>query len=559
MLPLKKFSVLDIPERAEVNQHSLERIFTVPESNGATLAKIEQAISTNLDGFLREHIVAEEKPMPEIEAEFSNVNIADRPVYVSDYIDFILKNLVAQSVHTASPSFIGHMTTALPYFMLPLMKIVTALNQNLVKVETSKAFTPMERQVIGMMHRLVYKRSESFYEHWLHNHTHSLGAFCSGGTIANITALWAARNQCLGEKAISEKGLFGAMQVSGKKGLVVLVSERGHYSLLKAVDVLGLGRENLVTIPTDAQHKVDVQAMRTKALELKKDGYAIMAIVGIAGTTETGSIDPLVELAKLSKELGCHYHVDAAWGAPTLFSHKYQDLLKGMDWADSVTLDPHKQFYVPMGAGMVVFKDPAIVKSIQIHAEYIIREGSRDLGQSSLEGSRPGMSLLVHAGLHIMGRRGYELLIDQGIEKAKYFAAMIEVNKDFELLVAPELNILGYRFIPEWVQEWIARADQDTVQWINQQVDVISRNIQKAQRSEGKTFVSRTRVALKQYNDQKVIYFRAILANPLTTPDDLVSVLEEQEELAEHEFIQGILELMEQRMEEGGRPKLSVM
>lgn len=556
---MKQFSVLDIPERAEVNLHSLERIFTVPESNGATLAKIEQDISTNLDGFLREHIVAEEKPMPEIEAEFSNVEITERPLYVSDYTNFILKHLVAQSVHTAAPSFIGHMTTALPYFMLPMMKIVTALNQNLVKVETSKAFTPMERQVIGMMHKLVYDRQPDFYDHWLHNYTHSLGAFCSGGTVANLTALWAARNACLGEQQISRQGVHGALSAKGLKGLVVLVSERGHYSLLKAVDVLGLGRDNLITVPTDAEHKVNVDQMRARAQSLQAEGYGVMAIVGVAGATETGSVDPLDALADLAEELGCHYHVDAAWGAPTLFSHKYKHLLDGMQRADSVTLDPHKQFYVPMGAGMAVFKDPAIVKSIQLHAEYIIREGSRDLGQNSLEGSRPGMAMLVHAGLHIIGRRGYELLIDQGIEKAKYFAAMIELHKDFELLVHPELNILGYRYIPEWVQTWLARADERTTGWINQQVDVISKNIQKAQRAEGKTFVSRTRVSMQKYYGQKVIYYRAVLANPLTSADDLVTVLEEQEDLAQHEFIQNILETMRRRMEEGDRPQLSVI
>lgn len=548
-MSLNETSVLDIPERAEVNQHTLDRIFTVPESNGATLAKIEKAISTNLDGFLREHIVAEEKPMPDIEADFSMVKIADQPLYVSDYIEYILKHLVAQSVHTASPSFIGHMTTALPYFMLSMTKIITALNQNLVKVETSKAFTPMERQVIGMLHRLVYQRDDRFYKRWLHNPTHSLGVFCSGGTIANITALWAARNRCLSAEAISQRGVHVATQEAGIKGLVVLVSERGHYSLLKAVDVLGLGRDNLVTIETDAQHKVNVEAMRERALALQAEGYRVLAIVGLAGATETGSVDPLQDLAQLSDELGCHFHVDAAWGGPTLFSRKYKTLLKGVEQADSITLDPHKQFYVPMGAGVVLFKDSALVKTIQLHTEYIIREGSRDLGQYSLEGSRPGMSLLVHAGLHIIGRKGYEMLIDQGIEKAKYFAAMIEVNKDFELLVAPELNILGYRYAPEWVQDWLKTADAVTTVWINEQLDEITKTIQKAQRAEGKTFVSRTRVGMRKYAGAKLIYFRVVLANPLTTPDDLVSVMEEQEHLAKHEFIQSILnEMREQRV-----------
>ena len=83
----------------------------------------------------------------------------------------------AQSVHTSSPSFVGHMTSALPYFMIPLSKIMIALNQNLVKTETSKAFTPLERQVLGMLHRLTYGESTEFYDTWLHHGRKRLGAF----------------------------------------------------------------------------------------------------------------------------------------------------------------------------------------------------------------------------------------------------------------------------------------------------------------------------------------------------------------------------------------------
>ncbi len=543
----ERLPIRDSEDRAEVNQENLDRIFTIPESSGATLARIEQAISTNLDGFLREHIVAEEKPMPEIEADFSSVKITEQPFYVQAYTDFILKHLVAQSVHTSSPGFIGHMSSALPYFMLPLSKIITALNQNMVKVETSKAFTPMERQVLGMLHGLLYERDEPFYKQWLHNPDHALGAFCSGGTIANITALWVARNKCLNEEAISQRGLHSAMQDAGIKGLVVLVSKRGHYSLLKAVDLLGLGRDNLITIETDEHNKANVQAMREKAQELQEQGYRIMSLVGIAGATETGSVDPLDEMAVLSEELGCHFHVDAAWGGPTLFSGKYKSLLKGIELADSVTIDAHKQFYVPMGAGMVLFKDPGSLQSVELHAEYIIRRGSRDLGQQSLEGSRPGMALLVHAGLNIIGRQGYEMLIDQGIEKAKHFSRLIENHDDFELMVEPELNILGYRYAPKWIQECLQKTDPETVKWINEKLDLINKNIQKAQREQGKTFVSRTRIGMAKYDGAELIYFRVILANPLTKQKDINKVLEHQLKFAQHKLAQEILDEIKQR------------
>jgi glutamate decarboxylase len=518
--------------KAEVNLASLYRVFTVPESNG-TLSQIDEALSSNLDGFLRQHIVAEEKDLADIERHFSTTAIPESPEYFSGYTDFILEHLVAQSVHTSAPGFIGHMTSALPYFMLPLAKVVTALNQNLVKVETSKAFTPLERQVVGMLHRLVYGQEQGFYNDWLHNPKHALGAFCSGGTVANITALWAARNHCLGAEKISAKGLAGALQDSGYKGLVILVSKRGHYSLGKAADLLGIGRDNLISIDTDENYRVDTKALRQKGLKLIADGYKVLSVIGLAGATETGSVDPLDELADISEELGAHFHVDAAWGGATLFSTRHRPLLKGIERADSVIVDAHKQFYVPMGAGVVLFRDPTRLSSIEHHAEYIIRKGSKDIGSHTLEGSRPGMALLVHAGLNIIGREGYEMLIDRGLDATRYFAEQIEQQPDFELIVKPELNILGYRYVPAHIQQRLSETkDRALVAEINQQLDRLTKYLQKAQRAAGKTFVSRTRVDASRYSGDVILVFRVVLANPLTTQDVLDSVLEEQRQLA---------------------------
>lgn len=527
--------------QAHANLESLQRIFTIPESSGATLAKIDADISSNLDGFLHEHIVAVEKELSEIEEAFSSAEIPEQPFYVSAYTDFILKHLVAQSVRTSAPGFVGHMTSALPYFMLPLSKIVTALNQNLVKVETSKAFTPLERQVLGMVHKLTYNNTDGFYDKWLHDPATALGAFCSGGTIANITALWVARNHFLGEQAVARKGLFGAMLESGLKGLIVLGSKRAHYSIAKAADLLGIGRDNLIYVSTDARYRVNPEELRNKATRLKEDGYGVLSVVGLAGATETGSIDPLDELADISRELGCHFHVDAAWGGATLFSENNSYRLKGIELADSVTIDAHKQFYVPMGVGMVLFRDPQQVSSIEHHAEYIIRKGSKDLGSHTLEGSRPGMALLVHAGLNIIGKKGYELLIDQGVEKAQFFADLIMQHVDFELIVEPELNILGYRYVPEQLQKKLQDAESDDQRYINRELDKVTRLLQKAQRAAGQSFVSRTRVDSAKYDGTIVTVFRVVLANPLTTKDVLAAMLDEQQELAKRRDIQELL------------------
>ncbi len=521
---------------ADVNFESLLRIFTVPEGPDSTLTQIEEKLSRNLNQFLREHIVAEEKPLLEIEKDFSNASIPEQPEFVSDHTQHLLDTLVSHSVHTSAPSFIGHMTSALPYFLMPLSKIMIALNQNLVKIETSKAFTPLERQVLGMLHRLIYQGDDNFYAQWMHSANHSLGAFCSGGTIANITALWVARNNALkaqGEfKGVEKEGLFKAMKHYGYEGLAVLVSERGHYSLKKAADVLGIGQEGLVAIKTDNDNRICPAALKAKIAELKQQNIKPFAVIGVAGTTETGTIDPLQEIAAICQAEDCHFHVDAAWGGATLMSNNYRHLLAGTELADSVTIDAHKQLYIPMGAGMVLFKDPEAMKSIEHHAQYILRKGSKDLGSHTLEGSRSGMAMLVYAAMHIISRPGYELLIDQSIEKAKYFAELIEAQPDFELVSKPELCLLTYRYLPAHIRQALMAANSEQKAELNELLNELTKFIQKRQRETGKSFVSRTRLNPIHLDRLNTIVFRVVLANPLTGKDILRSVLEEQRRIA---------------------------
>ncbi len=521
---------------ADATLENLYRIFTIPENDATTLGKIEKAVSQNVDGFLKQHIVATDQSPSELERGFKSSKIPENPIFVSEQAEFLLDKVVSQSVHTSSPTFIGHMTSALPYFMLPLSKMMIALNQNLVKIETSKAFTPLERQVIGMLHRLVYRRQDRFYRSKIQDPRHALGVFCSNGTIANITSLWVALNRLFPRSknfdGVAEEGLFAALEHYGYRKAVVLVSARGHYSLKKTANLLGIGKKNLIALPTDENNRIRIDDVKKAIAQIRAEKGAVVAIVGVAGTTETGNIDPLAKLAALCQAEKIHFHVDAAWGGPTLFSKRYQKLLKGIEQADSVTFDAHKQLYVPMGAGFALFKDESHLSLVEHHAEYIIRKGSRDLGRTTLEGSRPGMAMLVHSGLRIIGRKGYELLIDMGIEKAKTFANMIRLAADFELITEPELNILTYRYIPANIKTELSRLSKQEKRRLNEHLNRLTITIQKEQRDQGRSFVSRTTIRSPKYADQPTTVFRVVLANPLTQIEHLEAVLEEQRSIA---------------------------
>ena len=520
---------------AQVSLEHLFRVFTKPEHKDSKLAQIEQHLSDNILDFLSQHVVTKKTSLEEVEKDFANAKVPESPEFVSTHAETLLDKLVAHSVNTYSPTFIGHMTSALPYFHLPLSKLMVGLNQNLVKIETSKAFTPLERQVLGMLHNLVYDRSEAFYEQHLHSAQHALGAFCSGGTIANITALWVARNKLLGPQpgfaGVAKAGLAAAYRFHNINHLGVMCSKRGHYSLSKAVDALGLGREQLLALPAPQQTLDPEKALRA-GKRYQEEGNKLLAIVGVGGTTETGHVDPLDELADVAEQLGCWFHVDAAWGGATLFSSQYRDRLKGIERADSVTIDAHKQMYVPMGAGMALFKDPENANAVRHHAQYILRAGSKDLGATTLEGSRNGMAMMVYSALHIFGRRGYELLIDRSIQKAKAFADMIDKHPDFELTTSPTLSLLTYRVCPQALQHTLKQVDDSTRDEINEKIDTLVVSVQKQQREAGKSFVSRTRLEAPDYPAKCITVFRVVLANPLTSHNDLAAILAEQHLLA---------------------------
>jgi glutamate decarboxylase len=404
------------------------------------------------------------------------------------------------------------------------------LNQNVVKLETSKVVSIIEKQVLAKIHRLVYGLDDDFYaEHVQHTST-TLGSFVEDGTLANITGLWVARNKLLYPRAgfggVEQEGMAAGLHAHKLARCVVLVSRLGHYSLRKAGGVLGIGNRNIIGLEVDADNRIDINYLKEVIADLKRPAArtGIVAVVGIAGTTETGTVDPLPELGEICAAQDIHFHVDAAWGGPTLMSDRYRHLLAGIDRADSVVIDGHKQFYMPMTCGMTLFKDPVSMEAVVYHAKYINRPGSVDLGIKSLPGSREASSLILDSALKIMGTQGYALLIEHGIETAQKFAQEINRRADFELMTPPRLNILTYRLHPEPLRPANGGRRAETEQRLNE----INKLLQRLQREAGRSFVSRTTLNLPTAPEDETLVLRCVIMNPMTTPEILNEILDEQ-------------------------------
>lgn len=487
--------------------------------------------------FLRQtHVSTSDMTEDDLGKVFDAYFIQEESSSVMDYLDTTLVPVVNNSVHCCAPTMIGHMTSSLPYYIRPLAKLVTTLHANNVKVETGKASTFLEKETLAMLHHCFYSFSEQFYQDNAPSRDTCLGVVCSGGTIANNTALWIARNKCLpadGDfQGCDKDGLAAGLMHHGYKKAVVIGSAVMHYSMMKAADILGIGTNGLMKVPFDPDYSVNIPAMRAALEECREKNIAVIAVVGVAGGTETGSVDNLLAIAEMAQEFNVHFHVDAAWGGPVIFSKYGRKLLSGIEMADTITIDGHKQLYTPMGCGICLLKQPDQIDVVKKTANYIIRKQSHDLGKFSMEGSRPAVSMFLHANLRILGYDGFAFLMDRSINLTRYMVAALRTCRHFEIMMNPMTNILLYRYVQEkdGLRD-IVEAGNELSAEQNAAIDAVNVGIQNLQKQRGKTFTSRTTI-YSHTHDCMVVCMRVVIANPLTTEEDIDKVIDDQVELA---------------------------
>lgn len=489
--------------------------------------------------------------LPELTKVFDQTAVPERPHLIKDVLSEIKTKIIGHSVKVGNPYYIGHMTSAIPYFMILLEMIIAALNQNQVKIETAKASSFVERELMAWVHRLIFNNSDRFYEKNVHDHRIALGNVTSDGTIANLTAMMVAREKAFPPDnkfhGARSSGIASALNYYGYSRGVIIVSTRGHYSLRKAANVLGIGEENVINIPVNSNNQMDIDKLHRKVKSLTKESDGertkIIAIIGIAGTTETGNIDDLEAIGEIARESKIHFHVDACWGGPALIVDEYRPLFAGIEKADSVSIDSHKLLFCPMSMGMVLFNSRKDLNCIRHSSQYIIRKNSVDIGRFTIEGSRPFACLKPWAALKIIGRQGYGLLFKHAHEVTDYFEKILNKCGNFETLNHSELFILVYRFIPDVVQKQLSiwaegiesirkrneiKKIERKIKKVNRLINGLNIKLHRELRKDDTTFVSRTTLESTKYRPQNIVVLRAVLINPITDRDVLDEIVSTQ-------------------------------
>jgi len=270
----------------------------------------------------------------------------------------------------------------------------------------------------------------------------------SGGSLANLTAILAARNHRY--KDFWKRGLSSS-QTKGKYPAVV-TSQESHYSISRAMGILGLGTDQVLTVPADSKRRMNPQSLERVLDKATQENCEVFCIIGTAGTTPTGAFDPLDKIGALANARKIWFHVDGAHGASVLFSKQHKDLVKGIELADSVTWDAHKLLFVPSLSTFLLFKDKrASCTTFQQDAPYLHTERSEDYDTitRTVECTKRSLALSLWAMWSLYGASIFEDLVDVAFYQTRVFYKMLKESVDFIPLHEPESNILCFKYFPE--------------------------------------------------------------------------------------------------------------
>ena len=265
----------------------------------------------------------------------------------------------------------------------------------------------------------------------------AVGALAAGGTIANLTALTAAR-----ERAVPGCRSDGA---AGRR-LALYCSREAHYSVRRAAEVLGIGGRNVRAIPLDGARRMDPAACAEAIDADRRAGVVPVAVVATAGTTLTGAVDDLHALADLCEARDLWLHVDGAYGLPAAATERAGGLFRGLARADSATVDAHKWLYVPKACSVLLMHDLEALERAFSHEESYMLHGGRSLAvDHTLEYSRPLRGLKLWLAFTVHGADAIRHAVQRNLEQAQLLAALVDADPRFELLVAPQLSAVCFR------------------------------------------------------------------------------------------------------------------
>ena len=342
------------------------------------------------------------------------------------------KEILPHLLRTWSTKYMPHLHSPVLTETICSELIIACFNDSLDSWDQGPAATELEESMIhGLLALYGFPVEEGD------------GCITSGGSQSNISAIIAARDWYCMEKFNWDVKMNGLPPEYTK--LRVYTSEISHFSMDKASHILGMGYNAVRKIPVDSKCRVDVKAFERMLEEDVAAGLYPYCAVATFGTTDFGSIDDAVSMRKLCDKYGMHLHADAAYGSGLIMSQKYKDRLSAISICDSITVDFHKMFLLPISCSAILMRNGEKLKCFELHADYLNREEDEEDGYINLVGksmqtTRRFDALKVFMAFQTRGVDGYGEIIDKAVGNAMYFYSVIAKDPEFIAPVEPELS-----------------------------------------------------------------------------------------------------------------------
>ncbi|MGX1929261.1 pyridoxal phosphate-dependent decarboxylase family protein [Flagellimonas sp. 2504JD4-2] len=396
--------------------------------------------------------------------------------------------VLQRTTHTHHPKYVGHQVAPPAPITALTGMLVSLMNNGMAVYEMGMSPTAMERITTDLLGQKIGYDSDS------------RGILTSGGTLANLTALLAARKAKV-EHDVWNKG--------HTKPLGIMVSEEAHYCVDRAAKIMGLGEQGIIKIPVTKEFTMDVSQLEALYQDAKNQGIQIFAIVGSAPSTATGIYDDLEAVANFAKQHDLWFHVDGAHGGAAIFSQKYKHLLKGIENSDSVVIDGHKMLMMPTITTALIFKEGAHSHTtFSQKADYLLTDTDEEDwyngGKRTFECTKTMMSLHWFILLKLYGEEVFDQNVTELYDLAKAFAEILNRDKDFELAVEPMSNILCFRYVVGGLSL--------------EESNVLNQSIRQHLLEDGEFYLVQTKL-------NGIHYLRTTLMNPFTTVEHLKSLL----------------------------------
>jgi aromatic-L-amino-acid decarboxylase len=371
------------------------------------------------------------------------------------------RDVIPHAMNIPSPRYFGLFNpTPLPVAVWA-DALISALNQNGAAWRNSPSASAVEARVLRWLCQLIGYGPGAF------------GTLTSGGSEANLVGLKCARDRAAG--GARDRGLRSS---NAGGDLLVYASEQSHYSFVKGVDILGLGRESLRKIDTDERFHIRTDILRETIERDIAEGHTPVCVAGAAGATSTGVVDPLDELADIAREFGLWFHVDAAYGGGLAFSERLRARLRGIERADSVTIDPHKWMFVPFECGALLVRGGGRVlrDAFDITPEYLSDErGGADVEYDFFRygqlGTRRATALKVWMAMKTVGARGYAAAVERQVGLVEYLASRFDELEEFERVGEVETALCCVRFLPASARTLSGEAQDELQRALQRRVE----------------------------------------------------------------------------------------